>query len=97
MGEQRDKLRRYRIERGLKKTARMLVARHRPETSRGTTDSLSPTVVDLENLVKHMSGSQFCKIGPVAMAIIDAPGQAIFLTEKLFQALKAQQASLPLC
>jgi len=95
--EQREKLRCYRIERGLKKTARMLIAQHRPETSQGTTDSLSPTVVDLDNLVKHMSAPEFCKIGPVAMAVIDAPGQAIFLTEKLFQALKAQQASLPLC
>jgi hypothetical protein len=69
---------------GLKKTARILVSRHRPETSQGTPDPLSPIVVDLDNLVKHMSAPEFCKIGPVAMALIDAPGKAIFLTKKLF-------------
>jgi hypothetical protein len=95
--EQQEKLRRHRIESGLKKTARMLVSRHRPETSQGTADQLTPTVVDLENLVKQMSSPEFCKIGPVAMAVIEAPGQAIFLTKELFQALNSQQESLPLC
>ena len=95
--EQREKLRCRRIEKGLKKTARMLVSRHRPEASQGTADLFSPTVVDLDNLVKHMSALEFSKIGPVTMALIEAPGKAIFLTKELFQALEAQQESLPLC
>jgi len=54
-------------------------------------------VVDLENLVKHLSAPEFYKIGPVAMAVIATPGRAIFLTKQLFQELKTQQESLPLC
>jgi hypothetical protein len=95
--EQREKLRCHRIEKGLKKTARVLVSRHRPKAAEGPADAFSPTMVDLDDLVRRMSTPEFSKIGLVTMALIDAPGKIIFLTKELFRAVEAEQESLPLC
>lgn len=74
--EQPGKLRAKRIEKRLKKTARTLVSRQLAEMSRAPTDPPSPTLADLDNLVSLMSKPESGSIGPITMALIDAPGKA---------------------
>jgi hypothetical protein len=76
--EQRGKFQTFQSERGVKRTIRTLLAQHRSKPS--------PTVPDIENLPGWLSGI-VQQIGPVRVAVIKAPGKAVFITEELFQAL----------
>jgi hypothetical protein len=85
--QQREELRFYQSERGVKKIIRLLVSRHRSKCR--------PVVPDLGNLIRQLSALDTSKIGPVSVAVIKAPGRTVFLTEELSQALKSQE-ELPL-
>lgn len=95
--EQLDRLRTHRIEGELKKTARTLISRQLGEVSEGRSDLPSPTLADLDILVRLISTPEDSRIGPVTMAVVEAPGNGIFLTEQLFQSLQSLQESHPLC
>ena len=79
--EQREALRLYQSERGVKKKIRFLISRHRSKRL--------PTVPDLDlgNLVRRLSALASTKLGPVGVALLKAPGRTVFLTEELFRAL----------
>jgi len=81
--KQREELRLYQSERGIKKTIRALVSRHRSTSS--------PPVPDLANLVRCLSALEASKLGPVSVAVIKAPGRTVFLTEELFRDLGSQE------
>jgi hypothetical protein len=85
--EQREALWRYQSERGIKKTVRTLISRYR---SKG-----SPTAPDLGNLVRRLSALASSKLGPISVAVIKAPGRAVFVTEELFRDLGAQEELIP--
>jgi hypothetical protein len=94
LDDQCEELRLYRIEKGVKKTARALVSRQLAEISPRVVDPRSFTVVDLSKLVMHLSSPES---NTIIMALIDAPGKGVFLTEELFRVLKAQQESTLTC
>jgi hypothetical protein len=77
--KQREELRLYQSERGIKKTIRLLVSLHRSKSL--------PTVSDLGNLARQLSALE-AKLGPVRVAVVKAPGRTVFLTEELSQALR---------
>ena len=83
--EQREALRLYQSERGVKKKIRFLISRHRSKRL--------PTVPDLDlgNLVRRLSALASTKLGPVGVALLKAPGRTVFLTEELFRALGLQK------
>lgn len=83
--KQREALLLYRSERGIKKTIRTLVSRHRSKSS--------PTVPDLGNLIRLLAALESSKSSPISVAVIKAPGRAVFLTEELFRALGSQEES----
>jgi hypothetical protein len=85
--QQREELKFYQSGRGVKKTIRLLVSRHRLNSRRA--------VSDLGNLIRQLSALDTSKFGPVSVAVIKAPGRIVFLTEELSQALESQQ-ELPL-
>lgn len=76
--KQREELRLYQSERGIKKTIRLLLSQH---GSKGL-----PTVPDLVNLAKQLSALE-ARVGPIRVAVVKAPGRTVFLTEELSQAL----------
>lgn len=87
--KQREALLLYRSERGIKRTIRALVLRHRSQSS--------PTVPDLDNLMKLLATLKSNTHGPVNVAVIRAPGRAVFVTEELFRALELQEELVATC
>jgi hypothetical protein len=85
--QQRKELRLYQSERGVKKTIRLLVSRHRPNSDLA--------VPELGNLIRQLSSLDTNKSGRVSVVVIKAPGRAIFLTEELSHVLRSPQ-ELPL-
>jgi ParB-like chromosome segregation protein Spo0J len=81
--KQREELRFYQSERGVKKTIRLLVSRHRP--------NILPALTDFENLVRRLSALEPSELGVVRVDLINAPGRAVFLTNELSRALGLQQ------
>jgi hypothetical protein len=81
--EQQAAFRLFQSERGIKKTIRTLVSRHRSKSL--------PVVPDLGDLARQLSALDTSKFGPVSMAVIRAPGRVIFLTEEIYQALRSQE------
>ena len=81
--EQQAAFRLFQSERGIKKTIRTLVSRHRSKSL--------PAVPDLGDLARQLSALDTSKFGPVSMAVIRAPGRVIFLTEEIYQALRSQE------
>jgi hypothetical protein len=79
--EQREKLRQYQSERGLKKTIRALI-RHQSKKP--------PTVPDSGNLFKRLSALE---LASVSVRVIEVPGKVVFLTEELFKDLGLQGES----
>jgi hypothetical protein len=93
--KQREALRLYQSERGVKKTIRTLVSRHRSRSSPTVPDLSSLTVADLGRLVRCLSAIESSKLGAVSVAVIRAPGRTVFLTEELVRVLGSQE-ELPL-
>lgn len=81
--QQREALRFFQSERGVKRTIRLLLSQHRRKSP--------PAIPDLSNLITQLSALDTSKFGPVSVAVIKAPGRTVFLTEELFQALESQQ------
>jgi len=84
--EQRNLLLHYRSERGIKKTIRELVSRHRSKKS-----SLS---LDLTNVACRLSALRPNQLTSVKVGIVKSSGKALYLTEALAAALGAEQAGL---
>lgn len=81
--KQRKELWHYRSKRGIGKTIRTLVARHR---------SKSPsTAPDVGDLIRLLCALESGKLAPVGVVVINAPGRAVFLTEELFRTLGSQE------
>lgn len=95
--KQREQLRRYQSERGMKKTIRTLVSQHRSKSSPIVLDLSSLTVADLGNLGRCLSALDSSKLGPVNVEVIKTPGKTVFLTEELFQALGSQGGLVLTC
>ena len=85
-GQQQEYLRRMRIERGIKRTARNLVAAHLARVSPSAQDRQVIKLSDLAGLLND--------IGSVQVEIVDAPGKTIFVTRELIQSLTPQQGAL---
>ena len=78
--KQREALRLYQSERGVKKTIWTLVSRHRSRSSPPVPDLSSLTVA---GLVRRLSAIESSTLGAVSVAVIRAPGTPVFLTEEL--------------
>ena len=91
--QQLENLRLLRIERGIRKKARSLVA----EVLASQPDEGVLTVADLLRLLVQgstMSPKQSEEFGPVAVRRLRVPGKDIFVTDELIQAFKPQQEVL---
>jgi len=87
-------LRRLRIERGIRKKARQLVAAHLAEISLSKDDERVFRVSDLVRLVNQLTNidpEQSNELGSIEVSLVNGPGRAIFVTEELIQALRPQQ------
>jgi hypothetical protein len=83
LDKQQEKLMLYRDEKGLGRTIRALISRHK---SKGL-----PPAIDPGNLLSRLAAAESSELGPVHVGVIAAPGRAIFLTEQLVQELRSQQ------
>jgi hypothetical protein len=84
--EQKECLRRSRIERGLKRTARNLVAAHSARVSRYARDQQVMKLTDLVELLKDTDS--------IEVETLDAPGRMIFVTKELIDSLTPRQGVL---
>jgi hypothetical protein len=84
--EQRNLLLQYRSERGIKKTIRELISRHRSRKN-----SLD---LDLTNLACRLSTLRPNQLTSVKVGIVKSSGRALYLTEELAAALDGRQAGL---
>jgi len=87
--KQREALWIHQSKRALRKAACALVSQHRPENL--------PSVPDLDNLLRRVSALEHGKRGQICVAIINAPGKTLFITEELVQALPPYQEQIPKC
>jgi hypothetical protein len=83
---QREQLRRWQSERGIKKTIRTLISRHHQKDF--------PPAVDFFDLVRHLSTFEIGTLCPVEVAVMKIPGNVVVLTEELFQLLGLEQLNL---
>jgi hypothetical protein len=92
--QQHEYLRLLRIERGIRRKARHLVA---AELAHVTSSKPNGQVIRLSDLVTLVS--QLTTIAPerskefdsIEVKLVDGPGRAIFVTEELIRALRPQQ------
>ena len=92
---QQENLRRLRIERGIRKKARQLVAAHSAELSKA--DEPVFRVSDLVRIVNQLTNiapEQSNELGSIEVNLVSGPGRAIFVTEELLQALRPQHEVL---
>jgi hypothetical protein len=83
--KQRRALMAYRGEKGVKNTIRRLVSRHKPK------NPVSVEGLELAGLTRRLSQLQGANLRSVAVAAVDVPGRAVFVTEELLQLLPAQE------
>lgn len=81
--KQADELNRYRQERGVKRMIRGLISKHVSRSDR--------LLVNLPDLISTLAAIQDGGIYSVNIAVIRAPGKAVFITEELLQALGQQR------
>jgi len=85
---QQENLRRLRIERGIRKKARQLVAAHLAESSLSKADEPVFRVSDLVRVVNELADiapEQSNDLGSIEITLVSGPGKAIFVTEELIQ------------
>jgi hypothetical protein len=82
--QQQEHLRLMRIERGIKRKARNLIAAHLARVSPSTRDR---QVIKLSDLVGLLND-----IGSVEVEIVDAPGRTMFATKELIDSLAQRRA-----
>ena len=85
-GQQQEYLRHMRIQRGIKRKARILVAAHLSRVSPYAQDRQVIKLSDLVGLVNDT--------GSVQVEIVDVPGKAMFVTRELIQSLTPRQGAL---
>ena len=83
---QRQALMQYRGEKGVKKTIRRLISKHRPKKP---VSAESPGLTSLARRLLQLQNPHL--ISAVAVAVVDVPGKAVFITEELLQLLPAQE------
>jgi hypothetical protein len=86
---QRRALMLHRGEKGVKKTIRRLISNH---MSKSPVLAESPELAALARCLSQLQPSQ---IASVAIAALNVPGKAVFVTEELLQLFGAQQELLP--
>ena len=84
-----EALRTYRAERGVNKSIRDLISRHKQKQT--------PTAPDLGSLARRLSELEPDESDSVTVSVIRASGKMIFLTEELIQSLRPHQESMPRC
>lgn len=92
--EQQEHLRLVRIERGIRKKARQLVAAHLAESSASTANERVFKMSDfirIANQLATIAPEESNELGSIEVNVLSGPGRAIFVTEELIQALKSQQ------
>jgi hypothetical protein len=82
-------LRLYRSKKGVNKTIKTLVSRHRPASS--------PTMLSVDDLTRLASAIASGKLGPVSLVVTNAHGRAVFVTEDLFRTLGTQKELALIC
>jgi hypothetical protein len=90
--EQQERLRVLRIERGIRKKARQLVAAKRVEAS-CPADERVFSVLDLVRLMNQLTNidpQQVNEVGSIEINVISGCGREIFVTEKFIEALTQQ-------
>jgi hypothetical protein len=91
--KQLENLRLRRIERGIRRKSKVLVAEHRAEILPVSGDSCSLTILDVVELVDRvsaMSNDRLSGFGPLDIGLLNVPGNGIYMTLELYQALKPQ-------
>jgi len=84
-----EALRTYRSERGVNKSIRDLISRHKQKRM--------PTAPGLGGLAKRLSELEPYESDSVRVSVIRVPGKMIFVTEELIQSLRPYQESMPIC
>jgi len=88
---QLENVRRWRIERGLRRRAKRLVAEHQAAILPSGPEPISlnlPEVVSLVKSLSTMSIGEWSEFGTVDLATLDIPGKGIYLTKELVQAFR---------
>lgn len=95
--EQPEHLRRFRIQKGIRKKARQLVAAHLAKGSLSKTDERVFRVSDLVRLLNQLTDTapeQLDELGSIEIDLVAGPGRAIFVTQELIEALRPQHEAL---
>jgi hypothetical protein len=90
---QLENLRRRRLERGISRKARTLVAEHQAAILPSAPHPIPFHLLELVSIVSglsNMSTDESSEFGTVVTAILDVPGKGIYLTKELVQALRSQ-------
>ena len=86
--DQRRALMLHRGERGVKKTIRRLILKHTSKSPAGL-----GVTVELVGLARSFSQLQASQLNSIAVAAVDVPGKAVFVTEELLQTLRRHRRS----
>jgi hypothetical protein len=92
--KQQEHLRLLRIERGIRKKARQLVAAHLVEPSASKANERVFKMSDLiriANQLATIAPEESNELRSIEVNVLSCPGRAIFVTEELIQALRSQQ------
>jgi hypothetical protein len=84
---QRDALWQYRAERGIRKTIREHISKHRSKKA----STIPPNLFDIASRLSALPSNQ---AGSIRVSILKASGKALYLTEEMASALHTQQPSL---
>jgi hypothetical protein len=87
--QQIEALRTYRAERGINKSIRDLISRHKLKQT--------PTTPDLGSLARRLSELEPHESNSIRVSVIRAPGKMLLVTEELIRSLRPYQESMPLC
>lgn len=82
---QRRALMLYRGEKGVKKTIRRLISKHMSE------NAVFAESIGFAGIARRLSQLQSPHLSSVAVAAVDVPGKALFVTEELLRLLPAQE------
>jgi hypothetical protein len=87
--QQIEALRTYRAKRGVNKSIRDLISRHKQKRT--------PTAPDLGSLARRLSELEPYESNSIRVSVIRASGKMIFVTEELIQSLLPYQEPMPIC
>lgn len=92
--QQREQLRLYQIQRGLKHKVTTLISKHRTQTPKAANPAL--TMADLDRLAERLPAilsHEHQESDPTFVGLIDTPGKVIFLSIELYQATSSQEGA----